>query len=68
MPQLMVSPQPSDTTSQFLPLQATCLVLGVQPQTFGVLPPPHVCGATQLLAQATPCPQLLRTLPHLAPF
>jgi hypothetical protein len=67
-PQLIMPPQPSDTASQFLPVHATAMVLGVQPQTLAVPPPPHVCGATQLLAQATVSPQLLGTLPQRIPF
>jgi hypothetical protein len=67
-PQEMVPPQPSDTASQFFPVHAAAIVFGVQPHTLGVLPPPHVCGATQLLAHTTVCPQLFRTLPHLAPL
>jgi hypothetical protein len=39
----------------------------VQPHTPGVTPPPQVCGAVQP-EHATPIPQLLITLPHLAPF
>jgi hypothetical protein len=68
LPQGMVPPQPSGTVSQFFPAHATVIVFGVQPQTLGVLPPPHVWGAAQLLGHTTVCPQLFRTLPHLAPF
>ena len=43
------------------------MATGVQPQTLGMTPPPQVCGALQLEPQATVCPQLLGTLPHLRP-
>jgi hypothetical protein len=39
-PQLTMPPQPSGTVPQLSP--AGQLVIGVQPQTFAVPPPPHV--------------------------
>ena len=42
MPQLRVPPQPSATEPQFLPSAAQ--LVGVQPQTLAVPPPPQVWG------------------------
>lgn len=39
----MVAPHPFATVPQFFPSAAH--VVGVQPHTFVVPPPPHVCGA-----------------------
>jgi hypothetical protein len=41
-------------------------VRGVQPQTLGVPPPPHVCGAVQV-PQFTVPPQPFGTVPQLSP-
>jgi hypothetical protein len=38
-----VPPQPFETWPH-LPAQAVAIATGVQPHTFGVPPPPHVCG------------------------
>jgi hypothetical protein len=45
VPQLSVPPQPSGIVAQVTP--AAAQVVGTQPQTFGVPPPPQVCGAAQ---------------------
>jgi hypothetical protein len=47
-PQVYVPPQPFETVPQFLPEQAVDIAIGVQPQTFGVPPPPHVFGDEQV--------------------
>src|SRR5262245_57792222 len=48
----VMPPQPSGQMPQVLPSAAQ--VFGVQPQTLGVPPPPHVCGLMQsaLVVQA----------------
>jgi hypothetical protein len=67
VPHVSVPPQPSGADPQCWP--AGQVVAGVQPQTPGVPPPPHVCGATQgagrqfvpqtlALAQQTPATQV----------
>lgn len=62
--QVIVPPQPSGAAPQATP--AGQVVAGVQPQTFGVPPPPHVCGAVQLPQFSVP-PQPSETVPQLAP-
>jgi hypothetical protein len=54
VPQAMLPPQPSGAVPQFCP--AGHDVAGVQPQTPGVPPPPHICGAVQVVPHV---PQLL---------
>src|SRR5262249_35008127 len=48
-PQLSCPPQPSETVPQLLPAHAVACDAGVQPQTLGMPPPPHVSGAAQSL-------------------
>ncbi len=65
LPQLTVPPQVSGMVPQLsLPGHA---VRGVQPQTFWVLPPPHVSGAVQAGPQFSVVPSHAATVPQLAP-
>jgi hypothetical protein len=45
-PQLRVPPQPLPTLPQIIVPHAVARSSGVQPQTFAVVPPPQVSGAT----------------------
>ena len=63
-PQSSVPPQPSAIIPQVAP--AAAQVVGVQPQTFGVPPPPQVSGAVQV-PQLTVPPQPSDTEPQLSP-
>ena len=63
-PQLRMPPQPFETVPQFSP--AGQLVAGVQPQTFGVPPPPQVCEPLQLPQLIVP-PQPFAIVPQLSP-
>jgi hypothetical protein len=63
VPQEMVPPQPSDPVPQVCP--PVHAVEGVQPQTFGVPPPPQVCGDLQLPQLSVP-PQPLEMVPQVA--
>lgn len=62
--QLRVPPQPSEIVPHDAPRAAH--VAGVQPQTFGVPPPPHVSGAVQVPHSMVP-PQPSDAEPHTAP-
>ena len=62
-PQLTSPPQLFVAMPQTRPVHAAGL-LGVQPQTFAVPPPPQVSGALQVVGQTTFSPQLLLTVPH----
>jgi hypothetical protein len=57
-------PQPSAIEPQLAP--AAAHVVGVQPHTFGVPPPPHVWGAVQEPQRSVP-PQRSGIEPQLAP-
>src|SRR6185295_16926028 len=52
VPQSSVPPHPSGIVPQFFPCAAH--VVGVQPQTFAVPPPPHVCGAVHVPQSSVP--------------
>ena len=64
-PQLTVPPQPLGTVPQLSP--AGQVVIGVQPQTLGVPPPPQLCGAVQAGPQVSVPPQPSERVPQLAP-
>jgi hypothetical protein len=64
VPQVRVPPQPSGMEPQFFPC-ATQLV-GVQPHTFGVPPPPQVCGGVHVPQLSVP-PQPLDAVPQVWP-
>ncbi len=64
LPHASVPPQPSGSGSQFLPCAAQ--VVGVQPHTFTVPPPPQDCGLVQLPQLMLP-PQPLEMVPQFLP-
>ena len=65
MPQLTVPPHPLETVPQLSP--AGQVVAAVQPQTFGVPPPPQVSGAVHAGPQDTVPPHPLDTVPQSSP-
>lgn len=64
VPQVIVPPHPSDPVPHVWP--PVHVVEGVHPQTFGVPPPPQVCGDLQLPQLSVP-PQPLEIVPQVAP-
>ncbi|HXC53106.1 MAG TPA: hypothetical protein VN634_19620 [Candidatus Limnocylindrales bacterium] len=62
--QSTVPPQPFAIVPQVAPTSSH--VSGVQPQTFGVPPPPHVSGTAQLPQLRRP-PQPLEIVPQVFP-
>jgi hypothetical protein len=62
--QVMVPPHPSGAVPHAWPVGQ--VVAGVHPQTFGVPPPPHVCGLVQLPQVSVP-PQPSDTVPQFRP-
>lgn len=65
VPQLTVPPQVSGMVPQLSP--AGHAVMGAQPQTFWVPPPPHVSGAVQAGPQFSVVPSQAATVPQLTP-
>lgn len=65
VPHEMVPPQPSEPVPQVWP--PVHVVEGVHPQTFGVPPPPQVCGDLQLPQLSVP-PQPLEIVPQFLPW
>ena len=63
-PQLRLPPQPFEIVPQFLPCAAH--VVGVQPHTFVVPPPPQVLGLVQLPQLRLP-PQPFEIVPQFLP-
>jgi len=64
LPQLRLPPQPLEMLPQFLPCAAQ--VVGVQPQTLAVPPPPQLLGLEQLPQLRLP-PQPLEMEPQSLP-
>jgi hypothetical protein len=64
-PQSSIAPQPSGIDPQVAPWAVQ--VVGVQPQTLAMPPPPHVCGAVQVPQLSMP-PQPSEMLPQVAPW
>jgi len=64
MPQFGVPPQPSAMVPQFFICPAH--VIGVQPHTFAVPPPPQVCGVMQVPQVNVP-PQPFGIVPQFLP-
>src|SRR6476619_6422816 len=65
-PQLTVPPQPFFAVPQIMPAHTTDGSAGVQPQTFGWVPPPQVLGETHWETPQSTCrPQLSVTTPPL---
>jgi hypothetical protein len=62
MPQLITPPQPSETVSQSVAVQA----FGMHPQRLAMRPPPHVAGIVHVPQSSMP-PHLSDTAPQLAP-
>ena len=68
-PQLSVPPQPFETVPQFRPIssQASKSVSGLQPQTFGMPPPPHVLSSDEQAPQSIILPHPSFTEPQSFP-
>jgi hypothetical protein len=64
VPQPIVIPQPFEIVPQFLPCAAH--VVGVQPHTFAVPPPPHVLGNVHEPQLGVP-PQPSEIVPQFLP-
>jgi hypothetical protein len=64
-PQVTDPPQPLEMVPQLAPPSQP--VIGVQPQTLAVPPPPQVCGSVHAGPQLTWPPQLSETVPQLSP-
>jgi len=62
VPQWIMPPQPSGCVPHFCP--PAHALIGAQPHTFAIPPPPHVCGELQL-PQDTTVPQLFVALPQV---